>query len=82
MQALATSIAFLKLELPCWPDPQWKCTPSKQTPKFLISLNLLADCSRDITSSPNLFENIVAKAYLLVSSMETLHKIYISGAYF
>jgi hypothetical protein len=82
MQALATSIAFLKLELPCCPDPQWKCTPSKMTPKSLISLNLFLASSRETTSSPNLFEKIVASYYLLFSSMATLHKIYIFGAYF
>ena len=52
------------------------------TPKFLISLNLLVASSRETTSSPNLLEKIVASYYLLFSSMATLHKIYMLGAYF
>lgn len=45
-------------------------------------MNLFFASSREITSSPNLFEKMVASYYLFFSSIAILHKIFILGAYF
>jgi hypothetical protein len=82
IHALATSMAFWKLLLPCWPDPQWKWIPSSLTPRFMISRNLFYAASIEGTSSPNLLEKIVANCYLFCSWMAILHRIFMSGAFF
>jgi len=82
MQLLAVSIAFLKLELPCYPEPQWKCIPDNLTPRLRISLNRFYADSNEGTSSPNLLEKIVANCYLFDSGIATLQSIFISGAFF